>query len=100
MRPTGEPRGLSLRNPRRGQAPRLADCTPPRSQSQRSRNPTMNEADELLTFRHRLAETIVWCRRRAAPADPEGSLRSEELRPADAVKDDHGWGIVPSAENV
>ncbi len=42
--------------------------------------PLFGVGDEV-PFQLRLAQTVAWCTPRADPADPAGSLRSEELRP-------------------
>jgi hypothetical protein len=41
----------------------------------------MSDAEELLLFRWRLAETIAWCAPRADATNPRDCLRSRELQP-------------------
>lgn len=41
----------------------------------------MDQTDELLQFRWRLAETIAWCSARVDISGPAGSLRTPELQP-------------------
>ncbi len=47
---------------------------------------------DLSLFRRRLAQTIAWCRPRAAISDPRNSLRTPALRPANLSSTPDRWG--------